>query len=133
MTETLYMSLANTMFALHLLFVLAAAPSTLLFAGGWYRSRPLLAQLHCAAVLAMVVGQAVARECPLVTAERAFREAAGHEPWYEGSFIVFVIDTVTGLTPSVNVATGYSAFVALFTLVGLVRLGLPIARGQTAA
>src|SRR3989304_3291602 len=97
--------LADAVFAAHLLFVLAIGPSTAILCLGGYRTRPLLAQLHCSLVYGMAIAQAVLLECPLVPLERALREVAGDEPWYSGSFIVFVVERATPFDLPVVVVT----------------------------
>ena len=117
--DTTYIVLADAVFALHLLFVLAIGLSTALFCLGAYRTRPLLAQLHCSLVYAMAIAQAVLLECPLVPLERSLREAAGESLWYHGSFIVFVVERATGFHLPVIVVTCLSILVIALTTAAL--------------
>lgn len=113
--DELYVALANAVFGLHLLFVLALGPSTALFCLGGYRGRPLLAQVHCAGIYGMAIGQITLHQCPLVLLERALREAAGESPWYYGSFSVFVVETITGYRLPVEVIFSLSTLVVVLT------------------
>ena len=123
--DTLYLILADAVFALHLLFVLAVLPSTALFCLGGFRSRPFLRQLHCLGVYAMAIGQIVLLECPLVPMERALRAAGGESPWYRGSFTAFVFEQATGFHLPVAVVASLSILVVAITTVALLapRLG----------
>ena len=117
--DTTYVVLANAAFGLHLLFVLALGPSTAFFFLGGYRKRPFLAQLHCAGIYGMAIGQTTLQQCPLVLLERASREAAGESPWYYGSFSVFVVERITGFELPVTVIFSLSTLVVALTTAAL--------------
>ncbi len=117
--ETAYTFLANAVFALHLLIVLAVLPSTALFCLGAYRRRSFLRQIHCLGVYVMAVWQIVLRECPLVPLEGALREAGGEAPWYRGSFTLFVVEWTTGFHLPVAVVTFLSILIVALTTVAL--------------
>ncbi len=123
--DTVYTALADAVFGLHLLFVLALGPSTALFCLGRYRTRPLLGQLHCAGIYIMAITQLTLRICPLVLLERSLREAGGQPPWYDGSFTVFVVQRLTGLVLPVGVIFSLSTLVVILTTAAAV---LPVAR-----
>ncbi len=113
--DSAYVVLADAVFALHLLFVLALGPSTALFCLGGYRKHPLLAQVHCVGIYAMAIGQTMLQECPLVLLERTLREAAGQPPWYYGSFSIFVVERITGFRLPVEVIFSLSTLVVTLT------------------
>ncbi len=129
--ETILLSLANAVFALHLFFVLAVMFSSAALCLGLYRTRQPLFLVHCSAIYAMAVGQLLLRGCPLVPLEHALREAGGAEPWYRGSFIAFVVERMTGLELPGILVTSLSILVIAVTTVALAEL-LIAARGQTA-
>lgn len=133
--DTAYVALADTVFGLHLLFVLALGPSTALFCLGGYRRRPFHAQLHCLGIYGMAIGQTVLRECPLVLLERTLREAAGHSPWYYSSFSVFVVQRLTGFELPAVVIFSLSTLVVVATTAALLTASLrPLfARGWVAS
>ena len=117
--EYLYLSLAGAVFASHLLFVLLYPLSTALFCLGRYRSRSFLQQAHVMCVFIMAAGQLVLLECPLVTLERAFRNAAGSPLWYEDSFVVFVVEQATSLHLPVVLVSALSILLITLTLAAL--------------
>lgn len=118
--ETTLSALANTVFALHLIFVAAVVLSTAALCLGFYRTRRRLFLTHCVGVYAMAGGQLMLRACPLVPIEHALREAGGGQPLYGGSFILFVVERITGLDlPGVLVAS-LSMLVIVLTTVALV-------------
>ena len=118
--ETTYLGLANAVFALHLVFVLAVALSTAALCLGLYRTRLPLFLTHCFGIYAMAVGQLLLRACPLVPLEHALREAGGAEPLYSGSFILFVVERMTGLELSAVLVASLSILVIVLTTVALV-------------
>lgn len=126
-------ALANAVFGLHLLFVLALGPSSALFCLGRYRTHPLLAQLHCAAIYAMAIGQTALNQCPLVVLEHELREAAGESPWYYGSFSVFVVERLTGFRLPVELIFSLSMSVVVLTTAALLVSLLRTPRGRRAA
>ena len=117
--EYVNLGLANVTFGLHLLFVLLMLPSTTLFCLGYYRTRPLLQQAHCAAILTMGVGQAVLLECPLVSLERALRSPSGDSLWYDGSFVVFIVERTMGFNLPVVVVAFHAFLVIVLTAAAL--------------
>lgn len=119
MSVEFYSFLANTAFVLHGLFLLASVPSLLLALYGYYCRRPCLWALHNSAIATMAIGQTVLRVCPLVALEQSFRERAGEDMWYSGSYSVFVIRWLTGFQMPVE-----AVFVASITLVVLTALAL---------
>ncbi len=122
--DAVYVVLADAVFGLHLLFVLALGPSTALFCLGGYRKHPLLAQLHCTAIYGMAIGQTMLQECPLVLLERTLREGAGQPPWYYGSFSIFVVQRITGFRLPVEVIFSLSTLVVALTTAGFLAAGL---------
>ena len=130
--ETTYLGLANAVFALHFVFVLAVALSTAALCLGLYRTRRPLFAAHCLGIYAMAVGQALLRACPLVPLEHGLREAAGREPWYSGSFIVFVVERVTGLETPVVLVAALSILVIALTTAALAER-LAVARSRIGA
>ncbi|MCH8025174.1 MAG: DUF2784 family protein [Chloroflexi bacterium] len=135
--ETAYTFLANAVFALHLLIVLAVLPSTALFCLGAYRRRSFLRQIHCLGVYVMAVWQIVLRECPLVPLEGALREAGGEAPWYRGSFTLFVVEWTTGFHLPVVVITSLSVLIIALTTIAVlapyVGAALSLARSNQTA
>lgn len=113
--DTLHLTLANAVFALHLAFILAVLPSTALYVVAAYARRPLLASAHVTAVFGMALGQMVLLECPLVPLERALRAAAGEAAWYHGSFTVFVLESATGFELPVTMVAALSILVMALT------------------
>jgi len=111
--------LADAVFGLHLLFVLALGPSTALFFLGRYRRLALLGHLHCLGIYAMAIGQTSLNQCPLVLLEHTLREAAGESRWYYGSFSVFVVERLTGYELPVEVIFSLSTLVVALTTAAL--------------
>ncbi len=118
--EYIYLGLASAVFTLHLLFVLVYLPSTALFFVGRYRRYPFLRQAHVSSVFIMATGQLVLLECPLVWLERTLRGAAGSSLWYDGSFVVFIVERATTLQLPVVVLTILSILVVTFTVAALI-------------
>ena len=118
--EYIYLGLASAVFTLHLLFVLVYLPSTALFCAGRYRRYPFLRQAHVISVFMMATGQLVLLECPLVWLERTLRGAAGSSLWYDGSFVVFIVERATTLQLPVVVLTIVSILVVAFTVAALI-------------
>ncbi len=118
--EYIYLGLASAVFTLHLLFVLVYLPSTALFCVGRYRRYPFLRQAHVISVFIMATGQLVLLECPLVWLERTLRGAAGSSLWYDGSFVVFIVERATTLQLPVVVLTIISILVVAFTVAALI-------------
>ncbi len=106
--DSIFSGMANAVFALHLAFVLGVVLSSAALVSGFYRTRQWLLVIHCTGIYAMAAGQAVLRACPLVPLEHGLREAGGGEPWYSGSFIVFVVNRVTGFELPVAVVVAFS-------------------------
>ena len=121
--EYIYLGLASAAFTLHLLFVLVYLPSTALFCLGRYRRRPFLQQAHVISVFIMATGQLVLLECPLVTLERTLRGTAGSSLWYDGSFVVFIVERATTLQLPIIVLTILSILVVTLTAAALAARG----------
>ena len=125
--ETVYLVLASAVFALHLVFVLAVAPSTAALCRGYYRTRPLFFLAHCICVYSMGLAQLLLRACPLVPLEHKLREAGGAEPWYGGSFILFVVERVMGIHLPVALIAALSILVVVLTTAALLEAWLRVA------
>ena len=123
---TAYLALASTVFALHLVFVLAVAPSTAALCRGYYRTRPLFFFAHCICVYSMALAQLLLRACPLVPLEHMLREAGGGAPWYSGSFILFVVERVTGIHLPVALIASLSILVVVLTTAALLEARLRV-------
>ena len=117
--ETTYLVLANAVFALHLVFVLAVLPSTVALCLGVYRTKEVLLTVHSVCIYGMALGQALLLACPLVQLEHSLREAGGTSPWYNGSFVVFVVERVTGFQLPVALVTSLSMLVLALTTIAL--------------
>ena len=115
--EYIYLGLASAVFTLHLLFVLVSLPSTALFCVGRYRRHPFLQQAHVISVFIMATGQLALLECPLVSLERTLRNAAGSSLWYDGAFVVFIVEWATSFHLPVVVL---SILVVTFTVAALI-------------
>ncbi len=94
--DTTLLGLANAVFLLHLVFILAVVLSTAALCLGLYRTRQPLFLTPCFDIYTMALGQLLLRACPLVPLEHVLRKAGGGEPWYSGSFILFVVERITG-------------------------------------
>ncbi|MCI0855048.1 MAG: DUF2784 family protein [Chloroflexi bacterium] len=133
MMETAYTALASAVFALHLVFILAVAPSTAALCCGYYRTRPLFFLAHCICVYSMALAQLLLRACPLVPLEHMLREAGGGAPWYSGSFILFVVERLTGLHLPVALIASLSILVIVLTTAALLEARLRVAGGDMGA
>ena len=131
--ETAYLALASAVFALHLVFVLAVAPSTAALCRGYYRTRPLFLLTHCTFVYSMGLTQLLLRACPLVPLEHMLRESGGGAPWYSGSFILFVVERVTGLHLPVALIASLSILIVVLTTAALLEARLRVAGGDVRA
>ena len=121
--EYIYLGLASAVFTLHLLFVLVSLPSTALFCAGRFRRRPFLQQAHVISIFIMATGQLMLLECPLVSLERALRGAAGSTLWYDGSFVVFIVERATSFQLPVVVLPILSFLVVTLTAAALIARG----------
>ena len=124
--ETVYLTLASAVFALHLVFVLAIAPSTAALCFGYYRTRPLFFLAHFVCVYSMAIAQLLLQACPLGPLEHGLPEAGGEAPWYSGSFILFVVERVTGLHLPVALIASLSILVVVLTTAALLEARLRV-------
>lgn len=92
---------------------------------GAYRRRPRVWHFHNACVAAMAAGQAVLWRCPLVALEEALRAAGGDEMWYSGSYVVFLVDRLTGFELPVAAVVAGSVTVGAATALAWLRWRRP--------
>ena len=111
--------LGDATFVAHGVFVVIALPSALLALTGVYARTALLWGLHNASIVVMVVGQAMLHQCPLVALETAFRNAAGAEMPYTGSYVRYVTQHLTGYTLPQGSVMAMSSAVVLISIIAL--------------
>lgn len=89
--------LADAVFVLHGVFVLAIVPSTLLALFGFYASHLPIWKFHNTCLVIVLMGHLLFQRCSLVVLEAYLRSAAGQEMPYTGGYTRYVVEELTGV------------------------------------
>jgi hypothetical protein len=116
-----YELLANLTFMAHGVFAVLVVPSAYLAFSGGYCARRTVWAFHNLCIVIMAAGQVTFRQCPLVTLEQALRDRAGTEMWYEGSYVRYVVEQMSGYTLPSGSVMAASITIVLVSVLALLR------------
>jgi hypothetical protein len=88
MTRATYLTLADTVLIVHLLYI-----AWVIFGAIFTRGRPWLAAVHIATILWGIVAETTSAPCPLTLAENWCEARAGVAP-YHGPFLLHYLDAI---------------------------------------
>lgn len=112
--------LADGTFITHAIFVALAVPSTLAALTGVYRRVPRMWAFHNLCIAIMAVGTLAFGRCPLVELEVRFRTAAGEPMPYTGSFVHYLLRSISGWELPAGSMLYISASITALTLVAVI-------------
>src|SRR5438093_11487489 len=113
--------LADWVFVRHAVFVVLAHPSAVLAYLGYSHGKRVLWRLHNLAISIMVAGRAFLGQCPLVALEQALHHRAGERMPYTDSYVVYLLRTLTGVSPPAGSIMAMSVAVAVISVAAIVR------------
>jgi hypothetical protein len=104
----------------HAIFVALAVPSTLAALSGAYRRVPWMWALHNTCIAIMAVGTLAFGRCPLVELEDRLRTAADEPMPYTGSFVHYLLRSISGWELPAGSMLYISSSITILTLVALI-------------
>lgn len=105
MAPSVYVVLANAVFVLHLLVIGYLLGGSAFVLTKYASDYPFIRSLHLLFVGITVISQIVFLGCPLVELEAYFRRKYNPDYSYHGSFTVYLIEKMSGVTVPVEIVT----------------------------
>lgn len=120
MSPTTYRLLANIVFVVHIAVIVYMLSSILLVGSGFFREHHTLEKAHFTFIGTVLISQIAFGGCPLVVLESALRHQYDPSISMTGSFTVFLIRNLTGVSVSVVFVTIGTYSIVLIALAGWV-------------
>ena len=114
MSAHMYRILANVVFVIHILVIVFMITNAALTITGFMADHPLYHRLSTVFVGMVIISQIVFLGCPLVALEYSLRRHYDPSIHYTGSFTVYLIEKLTGVTiPTLAVTIATYLIVAI--------------------